>query len=225
MDQQKIWSYYQSKAPETFRGSAFRLNFLTRYICSAQKVLNIGIGGGLFEHFAHQKGAYVFSLDPDWMSLRTHIAENNSIHTAGKLENLPFADNSFDAVVVSEVIEHLSPKITLDALQEVRRVLVPGGRIIGTVPCDENLADATVVCPKCGEIFHKVGHLQSFTQGNMSLLLNNFFISIQCFERAFMAKATIGWKEIIIDFIRNYLVRIGVLTREKHLVFLAYKQS
>jgi hypothetical protein len=38
-----------------------------------------------------------------------------------------------------------------------------------------------------------------------------------------MAKATVGWKEYIVDLIRNALVTTGVLTREKHVVFLASK--
>jgi SAM-dependent methyltransferase len=47
-------------------------------------------------------------------------------------ERLPFADTSFDVVILSEVLEHLPyPAITLS---EIRRVLRPGGRVVGSVP-------------------------------------------------------------------------------------------
>jgi SAM-dependent methyltransferase len=50
----------------------------------------------------------------------------------------PFADASFDAVVMGEVLEHLIHDFF--ALAEVRRVLRPGGVLLGTVPFlhDEN---------------------------------------------------------------------------------------
>jgi hypothetical protein len=109
------------------------------------------------------------------------------------------------------------------ALEEIRRVLVPGGQIIGTVPCEENLSDNMAVCPHCGEVFHRVGHLQSFDAERMSLALSTYFEKPECFERAFMAKAQVGWKVKIIDLIRNFLVLSGLLTREKHLVFRGRK--
>lgn len=220
---QKVWSYYQTKAPEAFRGSAFRLHFLTRYLKSGQRVLNVGMGGGLFERFCRRIGVSVFSLDPDWLSLRSHLQGNSFQLITGKLEELPFRVKTFDAVVVSEVLEHLTPRVTLVALQEIRRILVPDGEIIGTVPCEENLADGEVMCPVCGEVFHKVGHLQSFSTVTMSTLLRTAFPRVECFERAFMAKATVGRRESAIGLIRNRLVMSGLLTREKHIVFRAKK--
>ena len=222
---QNIWAYYQTKAPETFRGSAVRLHYLTRCLKRGQRVLNVGIGGGLFEGLCRSIGVNAFSLDPDWMSLRSYRDRNRFKLIAGKLEDLPFSHDTFDAVVVSEVLEHLAPELNHVALQEIRRVLAPEGQIIGTVPCEERLADGVVVCPACGEVFHKVGHLQSFSTVTMSALLRTFFSSVECFERAFMAKATSGRKESAIGLIRNLLVLSRLLTREKHIVFRARKSA
>jgi SAM-dependent methyltransferase len=46
--------------------------------------------------------------------------------------DLPFEDESFDAAICIEVLEHLfAPQ---DAAAEIRRVLRPGGRLIASVP-------------------------------------------------------------------------------------------
>jgi ubiquinone/menaquinone biosynthesis C-methylase UbiE len=45
---------------------------------------------------------------------------------------IPFKDKSFNKIILSEVLEHLEDEDK--ALQEIRRVLKPGGKIVITVP-------------------------------------------------------------------------------------------
>ena len=49
-------------------------------------------------------------------------------------ENIPFEDDSFDYVTCIEVLEHLPPDLRPKAFTEMRRVLLPGGRLVMTVP-------------------------------------------------------------------------------------------
>jgi SAM-dependent methyltransferase len=49
-------------------------------------------------------------------------------------EALPFAENSFQTVVLNQVIEHLEPEVMKQALREVKRVLIPGGMLLITSP-------------------------------------------------------------------------------------------
>ena len=51
---------------------------------------------------------------------------------AGSLSKLPFADGSFDAVICSEVIEHI-PREEID-LTDMVRVLSPGGTLVLGTP-------------------------------------------------------------------------------------------
>jgi SAM-dependent methyltransferase len=51
---------------------------------------------------------------------------------AGSVLEMPFADESFEAAVTLDVIEHLEDDLA--ALRELRRVVAPGGALLVTVP-------------------------------------------------------------------------------------------
>ncbi len=76
---------------------------------------------------------------PDWTNLDLHPCD-----PAVKAWNvnlpLPFADQSFDAVYHSHLLEHLRPNEALSFLRECRRVLTPGGIIRIAVPNLETIA-------------------------------------------------------------------------------------
>ena len=72
--------------------------------------------------------------------------------------SLPFADNTFDKIICSEVLEHIPDYHT--ALQEIERVLKPGGLFCASVP----RAWPEKICWYFSEEYHQVegGHLRIF---------------------------------------------------------------
>jgi len=52
--------------------------------------------------------------------------------TQGNIYHLPFPDNTFDSVILSEILEHVTDDLA--GLREVYRVLKPGGVVAITVP-------------------------------------------------------------------------------------------
>lgn len=47
---------------------------------------------------------------------------------------IPFGNDSFDVVTLASVYEHINPGERLQSLREIRRVLRPGGILVGQIP-------------------------------------------------------------------------------------------
>jgi 2-polyprenyl-6-hydroxyphenyl methylase/3-demethylubiquinone-9 3-methyltransferase len=93
-------------------------------------VLDAGCGGGLVARELAAAGAEVVGVDRSLGSLGVaRRAVGGPFRPAqGRLERLPFADGSFDAVVAADVLEHL-PDLPA-AVDELARVLAPGGSFL-----------------------------------------------------------------------------------------------
>jgi ubiquinone/menaquinone biosynthesis C-methylase UbiE len=151
MEQNKIWEHFQNEDLEAFKGNAPRLNFILGKIerltrAPGMNVLDIGVGNGYFEMLAVQKKYSVAALDPDNKAIEK-LKRMGIDAKQGSLSAVPFADNTFDFVVASEVLEHLKSEEMPKAIQEINRVLKKGGYFVGTVPFNELLKDKMTVCP------------------------------------------------------------------------------
>jgi 2-polyprenyl-3-methyl-5-hydroxy-6-metoxy-1,4-benzoquinol methylase len=94
-------------------------------------VLDLGCrAGALSQHFL--AGNEVTGMDVDEHALR--FAADRGLTTVwGDVEEpLPFEDESFDAVVVGEILEHV--RFPDEVVAEIGRVLKPGGVVVGSVP-------------------------------------------------------------------------------------------
>lgn len=97
------------------------------------RILDIGCGS--FPYFlAHTSFQEKYAIDqqppagdgsPD---IRWHTLDLNSA------PDLPFEDEYFSVVTMLAVVEHLDPASLVLLLCEIRRVLVPGGRVVMTTP-------------------------------------------------------------------------------------------
>jgi len=221
--QDALWDFYQNEAPDSFAGSARRLAYLARLLGRTGKVLNIGVGAGTFEAAALARGLTVFSLDPSAASierLRQRLGLGDRAQV-GYGQRVPFPDRSFDALVLSEVMEHLSDEVLEATLKEAARVLRPGGRLVGTVPAREDLAANTVICPDCGRRFHRWGHSQSFDPGRLRKALGAHFTDVRAWERPFVTFGALNWKGKMQGLLRMLLYRCGVHGEQENIVFVA----
>ena len=96
-----------------------------RYVSARQTVLDAGCGEGVLSLLMAAKGAQVTGVDLSSENIeaargRAGELNSNVDFVVGDAEALPFADNSFDLVVSSHVIEHLPDP--LQGLREIHRV-------------------------------------------------------------------------------------------------------
>jgi 2-polyprenyl-6-hydroxyphenyl methylase/3-demethylubiquinone-9 3-methyltransferase len=96
------------------------------------RVLDIGSGGGFLTKELSDAGYEVTGIDPE-MSAVSEAAEHvTASFVVAVGEKLPFADDSFDSVVCSEVLEHVEDPGAV--LAEASRVLRPGGVFVVSLP-------------------------------------------------------------------------------------------
>ena len=111
-----------------------RVGFYLRQLggVAGRRILDAGCGGGLVARELAAAGAEVVGVDRSLGSLgvaRRAANGSGSFQPAqGRLERLPFAGGSFDAVVAADVLEHL-PDLPA-AVAELARVLAPGGSFL-----------------------------------------------------------------------------------------------
>ncbi len=227
MNQDKIWDYFQndSEIADLAFESSTRYNKIARNLKAGAHVLNIGIGRGGLEEVLISKGIIVYSLDPNEKSIERVKSKLGLSDRAkvGYSQLIPFSDQNFDAVVMTEVLEHLSDDVINQTLREVNRVLRSGGEFIGTVPADENLLKQRVVCPDCGKIFHQWGHLQSFSQARLIKLLTDEFSSASISRKFLGTWSTLNWKGKFGWILKTIFVSIGVKGDGESLFFTAKK--
>jgi SAM-dependent methyltransferase len=224
--QDRLWDYYQNEAPEKFFfGTGARLAWLVGRVRGRRRVLDIGVGDGLFERLAVRAGHEVSCLDPSPDSVarvRDDLGLGARAHV-GRAESMPFPDASFDAVVASEVLEHLADAELAGAVAEIARVLAPGGLLVGTVPAAEQLTEQTVVCPCCGERFHRWGHQQSFDAGRLRAVLGRDLAVGRIEERIFVDWGALNWKGKVSGALRLGAHRVGLMAHGDHLAFEAVR--
>lgn len=139
------------------------------------RLLDLGCGFGRHAFEALRRGARVVACDMAEPELRAVLDTSYAMREAGEIAptlvctavngdatRLPFADASFDRIIASEVMEHVPDDDA--ALDELVRVLRPGGTIAITVPAE--LPEK--ICWKLSDEYHAPavdgGHVRIYSE-------------------------------------------------------------
>lgn len=112
-------------------------------------LLDIGCNWGRWSIAASRLGYDVVGIDPmlDGLRAAKRVArqlESNAQFIAGETRWLPFADATFDVVFSYSVFQHLRKDDVRRALDEIGRVLVPGGLSVIEMPTAAGLRNLYV---------------------------------------------------------------------------------
>lgn len=163
-----------TSGPSLAEGSAEVANLLTRYLPAAPShVLDVGCGLGYYGKFLRAHGY-------DWVGVEikasdcAELAHQNLPHRHVDGQSLPFADQSFEAAICIEVLEHIDePK---KFLAEVKRIAPK--RLLVSVPNAElvpYLADVLATPLHMLDTDHK----NFFTRWSLAALLREFYDEVE----------------------------------------------
>ncbi len=146
---------------------------LSHLPASARVVLDVGCGQAwVAKALLSQKEAVIsfdIALRNTTEALKRYPAPNHFAVT-GDAFDLPFRDGSVDAIVSSEVMEHV-PDVPL-YLTNLIRVAKPGGAIVISTPYNETIQYS--LCIHCNQPTPLHAHLHSFNEALIASLLAPF---------------------------------------------------
>ncbi|MCB8943121.1 MAG: class I SAM-dependent methyltransferase [Ardenticatenaceae bacterium] len=114
------WSYY----PTYLSKMKFVENTLNT-ISPDKQILDVGCGEGALVKKYRAKGYSIYGLDYNY---------GEPFIMVGSVTKLPIESNSFDVVLLLDVLEHLPFPDQEVALEEIFRILRPGGMFIFSIP-------------------------------------------------------------------------------------------
>jgi|GEM_PF-5712658 len=175
------------ESPSVYPGALFRAQYLLPLIKDlfpkGSLLLDLGGGEGLLAKKLSQLGIRTILLDTDPIRIK---GGRGLPAILGSGEHLPFPDNSFDGVLLLDVLEHIENDE--ETIIETSRVVKPGGKIIITTPKEgETFGDLT---PSETEKLHRSWNHKrpGYTLSALIRLLKNGGLkpikTSHCFSRA-----------------------------------------
>jgi len=142
------------------------LDQMEKYIGMRGTFVDFGSGPGFVTEALLRRGIQTYAFDSSHTSvaaLHARLGGQPGLLGAAVSEGrMPLADDSADAVLLIETIEHLDAATGQSLLGEARRVLRRGGHVVITTPHEENLRESEIICPNCHCVFHRMQHLRTF---------------------------------------------------------------
>lgn len=175
----RLWDYYASSPVHRrlYFSKVYGRSILKRSrlpLSKPLRVLDFGCGrGDLWAHISIVARRWSYTgLDFSAESvdeLRSVAARATGFDGAVHVTELPssLVNASFDAILLIEVVEHLSDEHLRGTIAEAFRLLKPSGRLVISTPHREDLREEEQLCPECGVKFHRWQHVRTWTRDSL----------------------------------------------------------
>lgn len=127
------------------------------------RLLDVGCGGGRYLRRMKRSGWQVEGIDFDEKATARLAGKTGIKVMAGHLIEQKLPDQTYDAITMSHVIEHLYDPVSL--LSECKRLLKPGGRLVVVTPNAQSLGAAEF--GKYWRGLEPPRHIHIFSPGNL----------------------------------------------------------
>lgn len=179
---------------------------------SHTKVIDIGAGQGRHSFEMFRRGADVIAFDQsesdmadvaemfDAMMAEGQVpADAKARAEVGDALRLPYADNSFDVVLMSEILEHIPSDEA--AIAEMARILKPGG--IGAVTVPRYWPEK--VCWALSDAYHEVegGHVRIYKASELADKLRAAGLEVTGTDHAHALHAPYWWLKCAVGVENN----------------------
>ena len=167
----EVFDYFEEESdPLSALGSRLLRHTTMRQVPdSARLLLDVGCGSAFVAQHFCPRGRRVVSMDIAQANVRKALQlypSDNHAAVVADAYRLPFADNTFDCIIASEIIEHtVDPQGFLAAL--IAKVK-PGGLLLVSTPYRERIAYS--LCIHCNCKTPHNAHLHSFDEAKFERL-------------------------------------------------------
>jgi 2-polyprenyl-3-methyl-5-hydroxy-6-metoxy-1,4-benzoquinol methylase len=198
------------------------VDFQCLHVQDGSRILDIGCGSGRHTAAAFDlKKGSVIGADPNFKDLQEACARldlharwtpsNNCAWSlaAADISNLPFRDSSFDVVICSEVLEHITDHRR--AIQECIRVLKPGSQLVVSIP---RRWPETICWALSRQYRHTPGgHLRIFNAQNLVRLIQSGGVILWRTHYAHSLHTPYWWLKCLLGIERDALLPVKAYQR------------
>lgn len=156
-----------------YRGTGMPSELAARYyraFVDARTILDVGCGTGAFARYRPSPEIEIHGVDSDPGAVAVAQELEHAVCVDLDEKPLPYDDESFDAVLAKDVLEHLRDPGR--ATRELFRVLRPGGVLVASV---------VMATPK--RVWCDYTHVRGFTQRAARLLLEDAGFAVEAVWR------------------------------------------
>jgi cyclopropane fatty-acyl-phospholipid synthase-like methyltransferase len=217
----RLWDFYSTNPAYKTQYFGYQVGKYVaqetrKHLSDFKSLLDFSCGpGDLLNHFIRGGGAnqkfYGCDVSEKSVALVNQRFRNDDRFveavTLDDVGRLPEA--SFDAIISTEVIEHLSDVDLESLIEKVNWLLKPGGKLILTTPNNEDLEASKTLCPECGCVFHRWQHVRSFTKHSLKDLMESHSFETVVLQETYWGPALLKILFFNRKSLKNSLYYIG----------------